>query len=150
MSTAGFVLACALDLLGRSANQLPPIVILEQRPSEASVNAAAFVRSGDGTIYLIASSAPFRAALQAQDASRECRGLDALRLLASIIVHEEWHLKNGNDERGAYYAQMTELQRLGVSPDRWAYHSVRRALAATVKAEAQRLEQARRQLALAP
>ena len=140
----------ALDLLGRSTAQLPPIVILEQRPSEASVHAAAFVRPGDGTIYLIASSAPFRAALEAQDASHGCRGLDALRLIASIIVHEEWHLKNGIDERGAYYAQLTELQRLGVPPDRWTYHSVRRALRATMEAEAKRMKEARRQLALAP
>jgi 23S rRNA C2498 (ribose-2'-O)-methylase RlmM len=148
MSTAGFVLVCALDLLGRSANQLPPIVIVEQRPPEASLNAVGFVRRGEHVIYLVASAPVFRTAVEAQDGSRECRGLDALRFIASIIVHEEWHLKHGSDEEGAYYAQLTELQRLGAGPGRWPYNSVKRAMTVALEDESRRLSLARRQLAL--
>ena len=144
MSTAGFVLVCALDVLGRSANQLPPIVIVEQPPPEASARAAAFVRPGEHVIYLIASSFPFRAALEAQDRSRQCRGPAALRLIASIIVHEEWHLKHGSDEEGAYFAQLTELQRLGDGPGRWPYDTVKRAMIAALDAKSRRLTLARR------
>jgi hypothetical protein len=133
MSTAGFVLACALEVLGRSANRLPPIVLVEPAPPEASPGALAFVKLGERTIYLITSSFPFRAALDAQDKSRECRGVDELRLLASIIVHEEWHLMHGPDEEGAYLAQLMELQRLGLGPGRWPYEIVRRARSQTLE-----------------
>jgi hypothetical protein len=147
MSTAAFVLACALDLLGRSANQLPPLVIIEQRPPEASSHATAFVRRGEQAIYLIASSPVFRMAIEAQDSSRECRGLQTLRLVASVIVHEEWHVTHGSDERSAYLAQLTALQQLGAGPGRWPYESVRRAMAQVLDAESQRVALARRQIA---
>jgi hypothetical protein len=146
MSTAAFVLACALDLLGRSASQFPPLVIIEQPPPEASSHATAFVRHGERAIYLIASSPVLRTAIEAQDSSRECRGLQTLRLVASSIVHEEWHVTHGSDERGAYLAQLTALQQLGSGPGRWPYESVRRAMT-QVLAESQRVALARRQVA---
>ena len=148
MSTASFVLACALDLLGRSEAQLPPIVIIDHRPQEASLKAVAFVRIGEHVIYLIASSPAFQDALAAQDGSRSCRGLDALRYIASVIVHEKWHLEHGSDEGGAYAAQLTELHRLGVGPGRWPYTVVRKSMSAVLEAESKRLQIARRQLAL--
>src|SRR5688572_9602158 len=132
MTVACFVLVCALDLLGRSANQLPPIVILDERPADASSQAAAFIRRGEHVIYVIASAPVFRSAVDRNRQMTTCYGLDVLRLIASVIVHEEWHLRHGSDERGAYYAQMTELQRLGSGPGRWAYESVRRAVLVTV------------------
>ena len=144
MTVAGFVLVCALDLLGRSAEQFPSIVIVDERPPDASSAAVAFVRHGEHAIYLIASAPPFQAAMEANRARAQCRGLDTLRLIASMIVHEEWHLEHGSDERGAYYAQLTELQRLGVSPGRGPYEAVRRAMQQVVGGEAQRLRQASR------
>ena len=142
MTVAGFVLVCALELLGRSADRLPPIVIVDERPPEASLSAVAFVRRGEHAIYLIASAAPFRTAMDSNRSKSYCRNLDALRLIASMIVHEEWHLEHGSDERGAYYAQLTELQRLGVSPGRGPYEAVRRAMQQVVDTEAQRLRRA--------
>jgi hypothetical protein len=148
MSTAGFVLACALDLLGRTEAQLPPIVILDERPADASSHAVGFVRPHEHVIYLIGSSFAFELAIEAQDGSRSCRGLDALRYIASVIVHEEWHLKKGSDEEAAYAAQLTELIRLGAGPGRWPYTVARKSMTAVLK-QTRRLNSARDQLALA-
>ena len=138
MSVASFVLACALDLMGRSAAQLPPIILVERRPPEASPAAIAFVRRGERAIYLIASAPQFQEAIKENRDAQRCRQLEHLRFLASVIAHEEWHLLNGPDEKGAYYAQLTELQRLGSGPDRWAFKAVRRAMAATLERDAAR------------
>jgi hypothetical protein len=135
MTTAAAVLVCVLDLLGRSADRLPPIRILETRPPGVSANADAFVSSREDVIYLIASAPAFRTA---RSSAQQCGARDALRLVASIIVHEEWHLRHGDDERGAYHAQLTELQRLGVGPDRWAYYSVKRSMQAVLGASPRR------------
>jgi hypothetical protein len=75
------------------------------------------------------------------------RTLDSLRLLASIIVHEEWHLNHDSTETGAYYAQLTTLVQLGVGPGRWPYESVRKALAAVRAADERRMQIARGQIA---
>lgn len=142
MSVANFVLTCALTLMGRSAEQLPPIIVVE-RPADATPYAVAFVRSGERAIYLVESSSAFRAAKDANRTLRGCRELELLRLIASAIVHEEWHLLHGPDERGAYYAQLTELQRIGSEPGRWAYDSVKRAMRATLADVERRAERAR-------
>ena len=130
MSAAGIVLMCALDLLGRSPDRLPPIEILVERPPHVSVNAEAFADSRTGAIYLIASAPAFRAAQAAQSSAKDCRDADALRMVASIIVHEEWHLMHGGDEEGAYYAQLMTLQRLGLGPSSIPHASVKRAMLA--------------------
>ena len=43
----------------------------------------------------------------------ECRAYDAVAKVASIVAHEEWHVRHGGDERGAYEAQLATLVRLG-------------------------------------
>lgn len=141
MSVASFVLVCALDLMGRSASQLPPIVIVD-RPIDATAHAIAFVRAGEPPIYIIGTSPLFRAAAEENHRRDGCRGLDVLRLIASAIVHEEWHLRHGADERGAYLAQMTEIQRLGSGPGKWPYEAVRRAMVATLAAQQRRVRAA--------
>jgi hypothetical protein len=148
MTVAGFVLVCALDLLGRSASQFPPIILLDERPPDASSNAVAFVRRGENAIYLISSATAFQKALESNRHKTECRNLDALRLVASIIIHEEWHLKNGSGERDAYFAQLNTLQQLGAGPGRWPYETVRRAMQSTLARE-ERLSDARRLIARA-
>jgi len=147
MSAAGLVLVCAIELLGRSQEVLPPIVILDTAPAGASPHAAGFVRRGEHVIYLIASSPVFQSALEARSERGQCRGLDSLRLLASIIVHEEWHLNHDSTEEGAYYAQLTMLQQLGAGPGRWPYESVRQALISVRAREAKRMEIAHGQIA---
>ena len=135
MSAAAVVLVCALNVLGRSAHTLPPITILDARPPGVSINADAFVDRRDGVIYMISTAPAFAAAMRAHRVGRECRDRDTLRLIASIIVHEEWHFKNGSDERGAYATQLTELHKLGLGPGSWAYHAVTRAMQSVSKRE---------------
>ena len=53
MTLASFVLACALDLMGRSAAQLPPIILVSERPADASPAAIAFVRHGEPAVELL-------------------------------------------------------------------------------------------------
>lgn len=138
MSSTALVLVCVLDLIGRSTDKLPPIRILDTRPSSVSPNADAFVNIREGVIYLIASAPAFREALLAQSRSGECRAREALQMLASIIVHEEWHLTHGADERGAYLAQLIELQRLGLGPGRPAYSSVKRSMRVVLEGNTKR------------
>ena len=71
------------------------------------------VRNPD-TIYLITSSAVFRDAMRVRSMYED---INVFRKIASIIVHEEWHLKHGPDEQGAYYAQLTMLSALGARPE---------------------------------
>ena len=73
MSAAAVVLVCALDLLGRSADRLPPIEILHTRPAGVSANALAFVDSTAGVIYLIASSTVFSDAMSPQSSPIGCQ-----------------------------------------------------------------------------
>ena len=137
-SPAAMVLICALDLLGRGADRLPPIRILDRPPAGVSANANGFVNVHENVIYLIASAPAFRMAQMARPSPGHCRGRDAVQVVASIIVHEEWHPKNGADERGAYEAQLTALIRLGVGSSRWAYRSVVRAMSSVREAESKR------------
>lgn len=142
MSVASFVLVCALDLLGRSTNTFPPILIVE-RPLDVSTHAVAFVRRGEPAIHVVGSSAVFQRAVAANHNRQGCRDYDVLRLLASVLVHEEWHLRHGPDEEGAYFAQLTTLQLLGTGPGRWPYEVTRRAMQATRKRDAERVRAAR-------
>jgi hypothetical protein len=135
MSAAAVVLACALDLLGRSASQLPAIRVLDTAPFPVSPNAQAFINRSESVIYLIASAPAFREAMVAQARSRgrgQCEPRNALKMIASVIVHEEWHLLNGPDERGAYQAQLTTLHWLGLGAGSWAASDVTRSMHATL------------------
>jgi len=122
MLSAAAVLVCVLNLLGRP---MPPIVLLDRHPADASPNAEAFVRHHPDTIYLLTTTSVFA------DARRGER--QAWKKLASILVHEEWHLRHGPDERGAYRAQLIELLRLGETPSRPNYRGVVRAMLAVTR-----------------
>ena len=117
---ASAVVCAALVLLGRSESTMPPIHVIALRPPGVSAQAEAFVRRNPSTIYVLASTGVYR---DAQAGER-----DALRKLASILVHEEWHIRNGPDERGAYQAQLTALAQLGAGPDTVVHHAVKRAM----------------------
>lgn len=117
LSSAAAVLVCVLNLIGRP---LPEIVMLDVRPPDVSRRAEAFVRRNPDTIYLLTDTNVFHDARLGYQS--------ALRKLASIIVHEEWHLRHGPDERGAYHAQLVELLRLGERADRPTYVGVQRAM----------------------
>ena len=74
-------------------------------------------------------------AQSAQTSDAECRDLDSLKMVASIIVHEEWHLTHGRDEEGAYYAQLMALQLLGFGIDSVPYQSVKRVMRGVLAAQ---------------
>lgn len=129
MTTPAAVLICALDLLGRSASSMPPIELLAGPPPHVSPRTEAFVTRTSRTINLITSAPAFREA--------RCQNRESLARLASILVHEEWHVRNGSDERGAYEAQLMALMRLGYGPDSSTYYWVKRSMQAVLKQQRQ-------------
>src|SRR5262245_5339940 len=120
MAGAPAVIACTLALLGRSADSMPPITLIEAAPPHVSANAEAFVWSGEAMIYVIAAAPAFREA--------RCRSAGSLVKLASVLVHEEWHVRHGGDEGGAYNAQLLALLQLGARIDSPVYKGVVRAM----------------------
>jgi hypothetical protein len=132
MTSAASVLVCVLAVLGRSPSSMPPIELVDTPPVDVSPQAQAYVRRGDHTIYLLTSTPIFREAASSRDA---CASGTALKILAAILVHEEWHLRRGADERGAYEAQLTTLNRLGLGPGSAPYHSVTKSMIAVLKAK---------------
>lgn len=131
MSPFAAVLVCALDLLGRS-HAIAPIALVASAPPEASRNVEGFVTRNPDTIHIVTSTAVFRDALG--DPFTALRKA-ACRKLASIIVHEEWHLLHGSDEQGAYEAQLMALQALGA--DSATMTTVRQSMAAVLAARRQ-------------
>jgi hypothetical protein len=86
-----------------------PLTLVTELPRTVSRGAEAwtvFDERGRGTgIFVYTRSRTFRcASMPSRDQSR------CLLKLASVIVHEAWHLKNGLDEAGAYDAQLVFLQ----------------------------------------
>ena len=128
MSSAALVVVCALSLLGRSPLQLPPIELLDVRPAAVSPTAEAFVGRNPDVIYLLTDSPVFRAAQRAEAARGRCWDRESLRKIASVIVHEEWHLAHGPDERGAYEAQLMALALLGAGPGSKQHYYVKRSM----------------------
>jgi len=120
MWTAASVLACALAVLGRSEAKMPRIELLDVAPPAVSAGAEAFVDRDTNTIYLITSSAVFQWALEA----RHCSETVPIRKLASILAHEEWHVRHGPDEKSAYQHQLITLIRLGLLPGSGVYGEV--------------------------
>lgn len=137
MSPAEMVVVCALGLLGRSPEQLPPIKYLDVRPPYVSATAEAFVHPGSQTIHLITTTPAFREA-SSKRPIRLCDARAALVKIASILVHEEWHVRHGADERKAYEAQLTALTMLGAGPGSPIYSNVKRAMAQAIAARPDR------------
>jgi len=129
---AATVLVCALELLGRSEASFPPIAFVQMHPADVSARAEAYVRSGDTTIYLITSSSAFQ---RLQRGPERCGDLVAVKKLASVLVHEEWHVRHGPDERGAYSAQLMALRVLGAAPGNPVYREVQRSMQAVLRRE---------------
>ena len=125
MWTAEAVLACALTLLGRSVSSFPPIEFVTTVPADVSPAAEAYVRVNDPRIFLVKTARHFRNLQLARD---RCSDMDAARKIASVLVHEETHLKQGLDERQAYTAQLTTLMWLGSGIGSGPYQEVMRAM----------------------
>jgi hypothetical protein len=130
MMSAAAVVACALSVLGRSEASMPRIELVSSIPVEASQRVEAYVRESDDTIYLVASSPVF---VEAQSLRDRCLDSLAMKKLASILAHEEWHVRKGPDEKAAYQAQLITLIRLGIHPGTAVYASVVRSMQAVLK-----------------
>ena len=131
MGIAATALVCALGVLNRSEASLPRIEILDQAPAFVSTGTEAFVQRNPDIIFIIASSTVVRDA-----ASRpgECGDLFAVKKLASIVIHEEAHLRYGDNEEHAYYRQLVALIQLGLGPDSRTYRDVQRSMKAVLQA----------------
>ena len=99
----------ALELAGPQLYRHLPIVLIAALPGMVSPDAEAWtVYDEHGTgdrIFVYTSSRTFRCASATRSDQDQC-----LLRLASIIVHEGWHLRNGPDEAGAYEAQLAFLR----------------------------------------
>jgi hypothetical protein len=137
MLTAAAVVVCALNVLGRSPASTVPIRFLDAPPAIASRNAEGFITRNPDAIYLVTSTAAFRTA---QRGYHEPGAVNACRHLAGVIVHEEWHLRHGDDEEGAYLAQMTTLAALGA--DSASIAAVRKSMLFVIDREKGRRRQA--------
>ena len=133
MFSAAAVLVCALDVIGRPINTFPPIQFVGVAPPEASQHVEAFVRPGSGVISIVVSAPAFRGARES-----ECMHRDDVVKVASVIIHEEWHVRHGADERGAYEAQLAALMRFGVQPGSALHYGVVRAMLKVIDAPAAR------------
>jgi hypothetical protein len=130
MWSAEVVLVCALGALGRAPSTLPPIELVNTRPPGVSAHAEGFVRSGEHRIYLLTGTEVFRSA-QASDT--RCGNYRAVRKIASVIIHEEFHLQRPGDEKGAYAAQLTALAAMGIGYTHPVYVGVRRSMMAALE-----------------
>ena len=141
MWSAEIVLVCALSALGRAPSTLPPIQLVDTRPPGVSPSAEGFVRTGEHRIYLLTNTPVFRAA---QKSDTKCAAFREIRKIASVIVHEEWHLRHPGDEKGAYSAQLTMLAAMGIGYTHPVFMDVRRAMIKVL--EQQQRQQAERTL----
>jgi len=99
----------ALLLAGPHSYAHLPFVLVSALSSTVSPGAEAwteFDEHGKGDrIFVYTRSRTFRCASVPRWDQNRC-----LLKVASVIVHEAWHLRNGPDEAGAYEAQLVFLQ----------------------------------------
>ena len=131
MWSAEAVLACALALLNRNAASFPPVELVAVRPGFVSPAAEGYVVDGVARIYIVTTANVF---LEARHSVYPCGNLSPIRKIASVLIHEEWHLQHGRDEAGAYLAQLTALVSMGAGPGTPIYGEVRRSMAAALRA----------------
>ena len=132
MWSAEVVFVCALSLLGRSPQSFPPTQLVERAPAGVSPLAQAYVgREGGTHVVLITSTSAF---IAARRSITHCSDLEALREIAGVLAHEEWHVRHGADEEGAYDAQLIALLFVGAAQDGALYHKVVQAKLAVLAA----------------
>jgi hypothetical protein len=122
--SAETVFVCALALLGRTEQSFPPVQFVENPPPGVSQLAAGYTPNEESRIVLVTSTPAFK---RARLAGQQCGDLEALREIAGVLAHEEWHVRYGRDERGAYDAQLMALVLAGAAQDGPLFHKVMRA-----------------------
>jgi len=103
------VLDRALRLAGPHLYADLPFVLISELPRTVSPGAEAWTVNDEhgkgGRIFIYTRSGTFRCASVPRSDQDRC-----LLKIASVIVHEAWHLRNGRDEVAAYDAQLIFLQ----------------------------------------
>ena len=135
MWSAATVLACALTMLGRSERSFRPINLVETAPPGVSANAEGYAIRNPDTINVVTSAPVFQEAMRSHES---CGARAAVAKIASILMHEEWHLLKGADERSAYQTQLTTLRVLGFDEHTAVYWSVKKAMLHVTKEERRR------------
>ena len=125
------VLVCALALLGRSERTFPPVEFVDHAPFGVSASAQAYVHGPDARIALITSTEAFT---NARRTLYPCTDVAAIREIAGVLAHEEWHVQHGPDEESAYNAQMTTLLAVGARQDSPLYQKILRSKLAVLAA----------------
>ncbi|HUK34016.1 MAG TPA: hypothetical protein VLV86_08915 [Vicinamibacterales bacterium] len=128
---------CALALLGHTKRGFPAVEFVEKAPPGVSAQAEAYVLNSEKRMVLITSTWAFR---QAREAEFECGRIEALQEIAGVLAHEEWHLRHGTDEQGAYDAQLTALLAAGADQNGALFHNVMRAKQKVMNAAKRRVE----------
>jgi hypothetical protein len=134
MWTAEVVLVCALNLLGRSVNTFPPIEFTQTAPVGASRWVEAYVGPIDRKIYILTTTDSFQ---RLQQTRNRCGDIMAARKIASLLIHEELHIRQRASEQTAYQAQLMTLTALGASLGSPPYMEVTRAMKQTLKRQQQ-------------
>ena len=130
MWTAAAALVCALGMLNRSEASMPRIEIIDRAPAFVSAGTEAFVQRNPDIIFLVGSSAVVRDAANPRGG---CGDLFAVKKLASILIHEEAHLRYGANEERAYYRQLIALIQLGLGPESRVYRDVHKSMQAVLQ-----------------
>jgi hypothetical protein len=129
--SAETVFVCALALLGRSEQTFPPVEFVDHAPFGVSASAQAYVQAPEARIAVITSTAAFA---NARGSRHPCTDVDAIREIAGVLAHEEWHVRHGPDEESAYNAQLTALLTVGARQDSALYYKVLKAKLAVIAA----------------
>lgn len=130
MWSAESVVVCALTLLGRTQAQFPAIQFVDKAPAYVSRLAQAYIQDPDARIVLVTSTSAFA---RARRAAFECSEVEAIREIAGVLAHEEWHVLHGADEEAAYDAQLTALLYVGADQNGALYHKIMQAKQAVTR-----------------
>jgi hypothetical protein len=127
--SAEAVFVCALGLLGRSEQSFPAVEFVEHVPVGVSESAPGYALYTEARIVLVTSASAFTRARRARD---RCGDIEAIREIAGVLAHEEWHVRHGPDEQGAYDAQLIALLYVGAGQNSPLFHKVMRAKQAAI------------------
>jgi hypothetical protein len=129
--SAEAVFVCALALLGRSERTFPTVQFVENVPAGISPMTQGYALLAEARIVLVTSTSSFTNARRAKD---RCGDLEAIREIAGVLAHEEWHVRHGPDEQGAYEAQLIALMYVGAGLNTPLYNKVVRSKQAVADA----------------
>jgi hypothetical protein len=104
--------------------EFPGRGILEHVPAGVSASADGYALYTEARIVLITSTSAFA---RARSASDRCGDVEAIREIAGVLAHEEWHVRHGPDEQGAYDAQLIALLYVDAGQNSPLFHKVMRA-----------------------